>query len=61
MSKLIEKREKKLQKSLNENANLNTFYMMKEQLQSLWESDNIDKMKEALEVWCELANESGLL
>ena len=40
-SKLNEKQEQKLQKLLNENANLNTLYVMKEQLQSLWMSDSV--------------------
>jgi len=59
-SKLNEKQEQKLQKLLNENANLNTLYLMKEQLQSLWMSDNVEQMRNALEAWCELADESGL-
>lgn len=59
-SKLNEKQEQKLQKLLTENANLNTLYLMKEQLQSLWISETVEEMRKALEAWCELADESGL-
>jgi len=60
-SKLNEEQEKKLQNLLNENANLNTLYLMKEQLQLLWTLDSVKQMRQALEAWCELADESGLL
>ncbi len=60
-AKLNEKQEKKLQKLLNENANLNTLYLMKEQLQSLWMSESVEQMRSSLEAWCELADDSGLL
>ena len=59
-SKLNEKQAQKLQKLLNENANINTLYLLKEQLQSLWMLNNVKQMKSALEAWCELADESGL-
>jgi len=59
-SKLNEKQDQKLQNLLNENTNLNTLYLMKEQLQSLWMSDSVEQMKDALEAWCELADDSGL-
>ncbi len=59
-SKLNEKQNQKLQKLLDENTNLNTLYLMKEQLQSLWMSDSVEQMREALEAWCELADDSGL-
>jgi len=58
--KLNEKQDQKLQNLLNENTNLNTLYLMKEQLQSLWMSDSVEQMKGALEAWCELADDSGL-
>lgn len=60
-AKLNEKQEKKLQELLNENANLNTLYLMKEQLQSLWMSESVEQMRSSLEAWCELADNSGLL
>ena len=60
-SKLNKEQEKKLQNLLTKNTNLNTLYLLKEQLQSLWMSDSVEQMKNALEAWCELADESGLL
>lgn len=59
-SKLNEKQEQKLQKLLTENTTLNTLYLLKEQLQSLWMSETVESMKKSLEAWCELADESGL-
>jgi hypothetical protein len=35
--KLAESQAQKLQQLLDENANLNTLYILKEQLQTLWE------------------------
>ena len=60
-SKLNEKQAQKLQNLLSENTNLNTLYLMKEQLQLLWTLGNVEEMQSALEAWCELADESGLL
>jgi len=60
-SKLNKEQEKKLQNLLTKNTNLNTLYLLKEQLQSLWMSESVEQMKNALEAWCELADESGLL
>jgi len=60
-SKLNKEQEKKLQDLLTKNTNLNTLYLLKEQLQSLWMSESVEQMKNALEAWCELADESGLL
>ena len=58
--KLNKSQSEKLQKLLNENANLNTLYIMKEQLQALWESENIELMQERLEAWCLIAEESSM-
>jgi len=60
-SKLNEEQAQKLQNLLSENTNLNTLYLMKEQLQLLWTLGNVEEMESALEAWCELADESGLL
>ena len=60
-SKLNEEQAQKLQNLLSENTNLNTLYLMKEQLQLLWTLGNVEEMQSALEAWCELADESGLL
>ena len=60
-STLNEEQAQKLQDLLSENANLNTLYLMKEQLQQLWTLDSVVEMQSALGAWCELADESGLL
>ena len=59
--KLSEKQTVKLQALLSENANLNTLYIMKEQLQSLWQSETFEIMKARLEEWCQIADESKML
>jgi len=58
--KLNESQSERLQKLLNENTNLNTLYIMKEQLQALWESPTVELMQERLEAWCLLAEESPM-
>src|SRR5690606_17964083 len=58
--KLNEKQAQKLQRLLHENNNLNTLYVMKEQLQTLWESTSIEQMRERLEAWCQLADDSPM-
>ncbi len=58
--KLNDKQTQKLQKLLDENTNLNTLYVMKEQLQSLWKSTSIEQMREELEAWCQLADQSPM-
>jgi len=50
----------KLQRLLEENTNLNTLYVMKEQLQRLWSSGTIEMMQERLEAWCVLAEQSSM-
>ena len=59
--KLDEPQTQKLQQLLDENANLNTLYILKEQLQALWESETVDLMQERLEAWCRIADQSDLL
>lgn len=59
-AKLNKEQTLKLQSLLNDNSNLNILYLMKEQLQSLWLSTSVEQMKQSLEAWCELADESGL-
>jgi transposase len=58
--KLTETQSQKLQKLLDENINLNTLYVMKEQLQTLWESTSVELMRERLETWCGLADQSPM-
>ena len=59
-NKLDEAQSQKLQKLLDENSNLNTLYVMKEQLQGLWDSSSVELMRERLEAWCELADQSSM-
>ena len=58
--KLNDTQSEKLQKLLDENANLNTLYVMKEQLQSLWSSTTVEQMHEQLNTWCLLAEQSPM-
>ncbi len=59
--KLDEPQTQKLQRLLDENANLNTLYILKEQLQALWESEAVELMQERLEAWCRIADQSTML
>jgi transposase len=59
--KLDEPQAQKLQRLLDENANLNTLYILKEQLQALWESETAELMQERLETWCRIADQSTML
>ena len=59
--KLDESQAQQLQRLLDENANLNTLYILKEQLQALWESETVELMQERLEAWCQIADESTML
>ncbi len=42
-------------------ANLNTLYILKEQLQALWDSETVELMQERLEGWCRIADQSTML
>ena len=59
--KLSEPQTIKLKALLSENANLNTLYIMKEQLQKLWQSETYEEMQTRLEEWCQIADESKML
>ncbi len=59
--KLDESQTQKLQRLLDENANLNTLYILKEQLQALWDSETVELMQERLEAWCRIADQSAML
>lgn len=59
--KLNEKQTLKLQMLLDSNAHLNTLYVLKEQLQVLWEAPTHEDMAEQLESWCEIADQSNML
>jgi transposase len=59
--KLDESQTQKLQRLLDENANLNTLYILKEQLQALWDSKTVELMQGRLEAWCRIADQSSML
>lgn len=58
---LSEKQKVKLTKLLSENTNINAMYLLKEQLQLLWQCQTFEGMAAAVDDWCRLAEESGLL
>jgi transposase len=59
--KLDESQTQKLQRLLDENANLSTLYILKEQLLALWDSETVELMQERLEAWCRIADQSTML
>lgn len=59
--KLDKSQTQKLRQLLDENENLNTLYVLKEQLQALWESESFELMQTRLEAWCLIADDSGML
>lgn len=59
--KLSEKQSDKLKKLLDENANMNTLYILKEQLQALWANTEIETMGKQLEQWCALAEKTNMV
>lgn len=59
--KLSEKQVDKLEKLLAENENMNTLYILKEQLQALWICDSEEAMQKALEQWCVIAEQTNML
>ncbi len=46
---------------MDENANFNTLYILKEQLHAWWESKTVELMQERLEAWCRIADQSTML
>ncbi len=56
-----EPRTQKSQRLWDENAHLDTLYILKEQLQALWESETVELMQERLEAWCRIADQSTML
>ena len=59
--KLSESQTEKLNALLAENTNLNTLYLLKEQLQALWKAETVEDMQADLEQWCLLAEESNMI
>ena len=58
--KLTPSQEEKLHKLLAENTNLNTLYVLKEQLQVLWTSECHETMQDSLEQWCVMAEQTNM-
>jgi len=58
--KLNDKQADKLHRLLAENANMNTLYLLKEQLQMLWCNTDKEVMGQHLEQWCELAEQTNM-
>ncbi|OGT86824.1 MAG: transposase [Gammaproteobacteria bacterium RIFCSPLOWO2_12_FULL_42_18] len=58
--KLNEEQQNKLQTLLHENKNINSLYILKEQLQMLWQNSTVASMQATLETWCQLADETGM-
>lgn len=59
--KLDDKQSDRLDDLLESNKNLCTIYMLKEQLQALWQETSYDAMDRALEGWCKLAESTNIL
>lgn len=59
--KLDDTQSKKLNKLLSANSNLNTLYMLKEQLQTLWDAPTKEDMDTRLEQWCLMAEATNML
>jgi transposase len=59
--KLSEQQSGQLKSLLENNDNLNTLYVLKEQLQTLWSATSYESMAKQLESWCELADLSNML
>ena len=58
--KLNETQTDKLKTLLHENKNINSLYILKEQLQTLWSNSTYTSMETTLETWCQLADETGM-
>jgi transposase len=59
--KLTEEEKNRLDTLLEGNANINLIYILKEQLQALWNYKTYEEMSEALECWCQLAEQTGMV
>lgn len=57
---LSETQSEKLERLLAENANMNTLYILKEQLQALWSNTQVETMALQLDQWCELAEQTDM-
>ena len=59
--KLNDTQAEKLKKLLTENSNLNTLYVLKEQLQALWKAPTVEDMQASLDQWCVMAEQTNML
>jgi len=59
--KLKDDQQDKLNKLLMENQNMNSIYILKEQLQALWKNKTYEAMEEALENWCQMADQTNMI
>jgi transposase len=58
--KLKPKHTTRLDDLLSNNNNLNTLYILKEQLQELWQLPTFNEMTDGINAWCELAYETNM-
>jgi transposase len=58
--KLTKAQTAKLERLLAENTNMNTLYVLKEQLQALWSNTQVEIMAEQLDQWCDLAGQADM-
>ena len=58
---LTDKQKNKLTILRQENENMNMIYMLKEQLQLLWQSKTYEDMEASLESWCQMAEQTGMI
>lgn len=59
--KLDERQSDRLDDLLENNKTLCIIYMLKEQLQAIWDGHNYEAMTTALEAWCQLEKSTGIL
>lgn len=57
---LLSSQKKALRELLDANQNLNTVYVLKDQLKRIWEYKHPAWARKALDQWCALAQESGI-
>jgi len=58
--KLNDKQALKLETVLDNNHNLNTLYVLKEQLQAFWNASSYEQMQKQLMYWYELAKQTNM-
>jgi len=59
--KLDDKEQQKLDVLLSENKNINSIYILKEQLQAIWSCETYESMATAINNWCYMATETNLI